>query len=47
MPRSYCSACGHVVSTFNELASTVFKKTMSSDKKMKVNMTPIMSTRFV
>ena len=32
----YCSACGHVVSTFNELAGSLFKKTLSSDKKAKV-----------
>jgi len=32
----YCSACGHVVSTFNELAGPLFKKTLSSDKKAKV-----------
>ncbi len=35
-PLRYCSACGHVAATFNELASAQFKKTLSSEKKMKV-----------
>jgi hypothetical protein len=35
-PLRYCSACGHVAATFNELASSLFKKTMSAEKKMKV-----------
>ena len=32
----YCSACGHVASVFNELAGPLFKKTLSSEKKMNV-----------